>query len=369
MKYVGRYGVLGLLLILAMSPAQAANLPYRGVNLSGADFCVSNLGVPVANPCVHGSEYIWPDPTYVSGYNSRTYYVGKGMNIFRLPFNWENIQPTLGAAFNSAEQTRLTTTVAGLRATGATVLLDIHNYARGNFGNIIGSGVVTNAHFANLWSRLATLYAGDTGVWFGLMNEPHDLPSTEQWVSAANAAIVAIRATGATNKITVPGNQFTAASVWADTFYGTSNAVALLNIVDSGNNMVFEAHNYLDTDASGTVATCVNATIGSTRLAPFTTWLEANGKQGFLAEFGAGDDATCLAAINDIVTYMEAHQPAYLGFTWFAGGPTSWWGASYFTLLEEISPGVDQPQMNTLEPHLLAPASGWRPTGLRLILR
>ncbi len=49
---------------------------------------------------------------------------------------------------------------------------------------------------------------GNPKVIFGLMNEPHDLP-TENWLTAANVAIAAIRATGATNLITVPGNAFT----------------------------------------------------------------------------------------------------------------------------------------------------------------
>ncbi|MEO5726644.1 MAG: glycoside hydrolase family 5 protein, partial [Byssovorax sp.] len=250
-------------------------LPYRGVNLAGAEFAVDPSGNG-ALPGTFGVDYTYPDPQYASGYNSASYFVSKGMTTFRLPFRWERLQPTRKAVFNAAEQSRLTTTTDNLLAKGAAVVLDPHNYAR--YGtSLIGSSAVPNSDFADFWGRLASLYKSNSKVVFAIMNEPHDM-STEQWVSAANAAIAAIRATGANNLIVVPGNGWDGAHSWSQNWYGTANSTAMLQIKDPGNNYAYEVHQYLDDASSGASVNCTSSTIGSQRLAGFTSWLKANGK-------------------------------------------------------------------------------------------
>lgn len=320
-------------------------LAYRGVNLCGAEFGVDAWGVG-ALPGTFGSSYTYPHPTYASGYTSADYFVGKGVTTFRLPFRWERLEPRRGQAFDATELTRLKTTVRALLDKGAAVLLDPQNFAR--YGtSVIGSSEVPNEHFADFWGRLAIEFKANTNVLFGLINEPHDLP-TEQWVRAANAAIAAIRAQGATNLILVPGNGWTGAHAWTSSYYGTPNATALLSIVDPKNNYAFEVHQYLDTDSGGESPSCVSATIGSERMAAFTRWLRANGKRGFLGEFGGGANTTCLAAIDDMLKHVEANADVYLGWTYWAGGP--WWG-TYALSLEPRS-GTDAAQMKALLPHL-----------------
>jgi endoglucanase len=318
-------------------------LPYRGVNLAGAEFAVDTNGNGPL-PGTHGVDYIYPDPHYAVGYNSAAYFVGKGMTTFRLPFRWERLQQTRKAPFNAAEQARLTTTVDGLLAKGAAVLLDPHNYGR--YGtSVIGSGAVPNSDFADFWQRLASLYKGNSKVVFGIMNEPHDM-STEQWVGAANAAIAAIRSTGATNLIVVPGNGWDGADSWSWNWYGTPNATAMLQIKDPGNNYAYEVHQYLDDSSSGTSPNCTSSTIGSQRLAGFTNWLHANGRRGFLGEFNGGRGATCLAALDDMLKHMEANSDVWLGWTFWAAGP--WWGSD---VIEPIN-GADDVRMTMMLPHL-----------------
>src|SRR5262249_11670346 len=141
---------------------------------------------------------------------------------------------------------------------GMNVIINPHNFARyypditsfnsmqsGSVG-VIGATAVPNAAFADFWGRLANIYKTNRLVIFGLMNEPNAI-SGSQWVSAANAAIVAIRATGATNLILVPGISWTGAHSWVS----SGNSVDMLNIVDSGSNYAFEVHQYLDSDSSG----------------------------------------------------------------------------------------------------------------------
>jgi endoglucanase len=181
------------------------------------------------------------------------------------------------------------------------------------------------------------------------MNEPNTM-STDLWVADANTAIAAIRATGAKNLILVPGNAWTGAWTWLSSSYGTPNGTALLGVVDPANNFAFEVHQYLDTNGSGgNMGACVSSTIGSQRLAAFTTWLTQHGYKGFLGEFGAGTNSTCLAALDDLVKHMETHPQQWLGWTYWAAGP--WWGTSV-SAIEPNPDGSDKPQTLKLMPYL-----------------
>ena len=145
---------------------------------------------------------------------------------------------------------------------GARVVLDPHNYAR-YYDQVVGAGVPDDA-FADLWSRLAIRFGSNPLVVFGLVNEPHDLPA-EQWARAAQAAILAIRATKARNLILVPGVAWSGASV-------VGRAV-LRNAQRAGhgrrprdplNNDAFEVPPVPRiANRSGTSPDCVSRTVGS----------------------------------------------------------------------------------------------------------
>jgi endoglucanase len=227
------------------------------------------------------------------------------------------------------------------------VILNPHNFAR-YYGSPVGSSQVPNAVFADFWSKLSSKYASNANVLFNLVNEPNTMP-TEQWVSAANAAIAAIRKAGAHNTIVAPGTAWTGGASWYSSGYGTPNAVAMLAIDDPDDNVWFEAHQYLDSDASGGSGTCVSKTAGSERLAPFVKWLRDNKKKGFLGEFAGADNATCNAAITDMLSYVMSASDVLMGWTWWAGGP--WWGNYQFTL-EPTSSGAERPQWSLLAPFL-----------------
>jgi len=306
----------------------------RGVNLAGADFGSGQL------PGTYNADYTYPTRAEVD------YYMAKGMTAFRLPFLWERLQRQLTGSFDSTELGRLNDIVTYATSKGASVILDPHNYARYR-GNIVGSNALPASALADFWSKLATQFKANSRVDFGLMNEPNTMP-TEQWRDAANAAIVAIRATGAKNLILVPGNAWTGAHSWSQNWYGTPNAQALLGVVDSGNNYAFDVHQYLDGDSSGTVESCTSATIGSERMRTFTQWLRTHGKRGFLGEFGGGRNNTCSLALDDMLAHLDANADVYLGWTYWAGGP--WWGDYIYTL--EPNNGVDRPQMSVLVKHL-----------------
>jgi len=95
-------------------------------------------------------------------------------------------------------------------------------------------------------------------------------------------------------------------------------------LTDPSDKIVYEMHQYLDTDGSGTSANCVSATIGSERLAAATAWLKANKKKAILGEFAGGANSQCNSAVTDMLKYMVNNSDVWTGAIWWGGGP--WWG-------------------------------------------
>lgn len=296
-----------------------------GINLSGAEFGGSSSR--------YGWDYIYPNNAEID------YYASKSMNVIRLPFRWERLQPTIGGALDSAELSRIKSVVDYAASKGMSVILDPHDYGGYN-GNLIGSSQVPNASFAAFWSQLAGTFKDSSNVIFGLMNEPNQQSATS-WLQSANAAIAAIRQTGATQEILVPGSYWDGAASWT-----TSDNAAVIGtgIVDPARNYAIEVHQYLDTDSSGTHSTVVSASIGVERLTAITNWAQQNGVKLFLGEFGVGQDATSLTALNNMLSYMNQHGDVWQGATYWGAGP--WWGDYPYSI--EPANGADKPQMAIL---------------------
>ncbi len=120
------------------------------------------------------------------------------------------MQPSLSGGFDAAQLGYISDFVNATTGKGGYVILDPHNFAEYYGGTINGPA------FASLWSGLATTFKDNDHVVFGLMNEPRGggTISTEAWLSDAQDAMNAIRATGATNLVLVPGNYYTGAWSW-----------------------------------------------------------------------------------------------------------------------------------------------------------
>ncbi len=325
-----------LVLLSLARGVRAEPLPYTGVNFAGGEFYDPNQ-VPEPE---YGRNFVYPTEEQFR------YFAGKGMNVFRLGFRWETLQPKASEPFRPAEIERLAGVVRAATDLGLTVILNPHNYAR-YYGEPVGGEKVPIEAFADFWGRLAAEMKDNDHVWFGLVNEPYGIPATE-WLKAANAAIAAIRATGAENLILVPGTAYTGAHSWLADWYGGSNAEAMIGVIDPLDHYAYEVHQYLDDDSSGTKPEVVSATIGSERLAGFVQWCREHGKRAFLGEFGVAEGETGAAAIEDMLASMERDRDVWLGFAWWAAG--AWWGDYMFNL--EPKDGADRPQMAYLAPHL-----------------
>src|SRR5262249_9494188 len=123
--------------------------------------------------------------------------------------------------------------VSVANSAGFAVIVDLHNYCKYAVGafdadgiqtlpgvytqETFGAGVVTTAHLIDVWTKLAGLFVGNTGVIFNLMNEPHNLPITpDLWFACIQSVMDAIRATGSTQLILVPNNWGSDVNHWDD---------------------------------------------------------------------------------------------------------------------------------------------------------
>jgi len=340
-----------------------AQIKYTGVNIAGAEFGESYL------PGIYGTHYIYPTSVEID------YYISKGMNTFRLPFRWERVQQSQFAPLDATELSRMDTFVDYATAQGAYVIIEPHNFQRyypdpTNFQSseqgLVGTEV-PDAAFADLWGKLANHYKENSRVIFNLMNEPNTM-STELLVRAENAAIVAIRNTEANNLILVPGNQWSGAWAWNETWYNGANAEHMLDIVDPKANLAFEVHQYMDDDYSGSLTGISNndPMIGVKRLTNFTDWLKTHHLKGFLGEFAVANSKIGNAAdevgdevIDNMLSYLKENADVWIGWTWWAAGP--WWGEYQFTLeplnLGQSNQGPDRAAMLILQPHMVLPSS------------
>jgi endoglucanase len=318
----------GFLINGAVLPMQGFSAScLRGINLSGAEFGTRGGRID--------REYTYP------GNRTLAYFAGKGFDSIRLPFLWERLQPALMAPLDDAELDRLRAAVALARSHGMAVVLDPHNYARYD-GELVGSQKVPDAAFADFWSRLASVFANQPDIHFGLMNEPNRM-NTAQWLKAANAAVLAIRnQAGANNLVLVPGNAWSGAHSWFGALEGGSNADIMKDFEDPAHHFAFEVHQYLDSDFSGTHESCERAGDAAAALDAYTAWLRKNSYRGYLGEFGGSGDSACIRGLEAMLDIVEKNRDVWMGWSYWVAG--DWWPESEALNIQPTQAG-DRPQL------------------------
>lgn len=331
--------VTGLLASVAIVTHAVAAEPLclRGVNLSGAEYGERDG--------TYEKDYIYPSEETVR------YFASHRMNAIRLPFQWERLQPTTNERLDGAELDRLRDAVHMIRKAGLIAILDPHNYAYYDEIRIGKPGLPATA-FADFWARLAAEFADDPSVLFGLMNEPHDIPAPD-WLEAVNLSIAAIRTVGARNLVLVPGTIWTGAHSWEKDIEGGSNAKVMLGVEDPLDHYVFEFHQYMDGDFSGTHASCERADDATKAIADVSAWLRTHGKRGFLGEFGGSKQKACLAGLRSMTSRMAEDSDVWIGWTYWAAG--EWWPPEEDLNIQPHSKAVP-PQLRALAKSLEGPA-------------
>ncbi|EKM76512.1 hypothetical protein AGABI1DRAFT_115829 [Agaricus bisporus var. burnettii JB137-S8] len=291
-------------------------LKFTGVNIAGFDFGCNGDGSCTASAA-------WPPLTKYYGHDGEgqmQHFVNDdGFNTFRLPVGWQFLTGDVeGGPIVAANLAKYDDLVQACLNTGAFCIIDIHNYARWDRG-IIGQGGPTNDEFAALWSAIASKYASEERIMFGVMNEPHDVPDINAWAQSVQEVVTAIREAGATTQlILLPGNNWTS----AETFVSNGSAAALQKVTNpngSTDNLIFDVHKYLDSDNSGTHPECTTNNIDRA-WAPLADWLRENKRQAINTETGGGNTDSCVQFMCQQVAYQAANSDVYLGFVgWGAG--------------------------------------------------
>lgn len=236
------------------------------------------------------------------------------------------------------------------------VILDLHNFGRYSFDGgttqtVVGSSPsLTKEHLGNLWARLAKEFKDYTCIWgYDIMNEPYSMDASNPWQTIAQAVIDSIRKYDTVTPIIISGNEFSSSLHWQEYSDG------LRNLVDPSDNLIFQAHLYLDKDCSGNYAKSydeegVTAQTGVERATPFVSWLKKYNLRGIMGEYGVPDNETrYLTALENLISYLKQNGVAG---TYWSAGPR--WGTYPLSVQPTDNYSKDRPQMSVLEKYTCA---------------
>jgi hypothetical protein len=189
------------------------------------------------------------------------------------------------------------------------------------------------------------------------------------WKAISQSVLNAIRVNQDDKLVLIPGDSWSSANRWISV-HGPAAWIQ-----DPANNFAYEAHQYFDSDESGTYRLSYDAelarnadllNVGKTRVSHFLGWCESNRVRGIVDEFGIPyNDPRWAAVLDNFLGVLDA--AGMDGAYWAAG---EWWPV---TDLLSIQPTAnftqDRPQMATLQAHLgggyLTPLSAASPTVAR----
>lgn len=335
----------------------ATGVPLHGANLVGMEgtfaFDAKAGPIPDVEYAVHSTSII-------------DYLASRDVNVLRFVFSWERMQAALGGPIPAAssgnyktyfdDYMRIVDYATNVKSM-TVIVTPWQTTAEGGSaggarwrGEVVGGTTVTNAHFADFWSKMATIFKGRPRVALGLITEPNQV-DTMAWFGSAQVAISAIRKTGFDGDIYVPGNGWTAAGTWEDDWYDAaspkhSNAYGWLNargvgkpLSDPLKKLVVEVHTYADDEAGGSSATVVSKTITRQRISKLVTWAKTNHLKVFIGEIGMYAQAPNASANwLDFAQYLNENADTVIGYAWWACGKPGWWddvaanGGGHFSL-------------------------------------
>lgn len=326
------------------APAPAPTTPVvsdgKGIDLVGVNFG-SGVFDPSNVPGIYNKGYTFADESYYKRHSAL------GFKLVRLGFLWERVQPKLGTELDAAEMGRIKQSLDYAQKYGIKVILDMHNYYR-YYGKVINSPEVPRAQFAETWRKIALQVSKHPALYgYGLMNEPYNT-GNNLWPQTAQAAGQAIRKIDPTTWIMVAGDRYSSAFHWQK--YNTQ----LINdpwMRDPKNNLVYEAHQYLDYDYSGTYTNRSETfapMLGVERVKPWVEWLKKNKLRGYLGEHGIPDfSPSAVVATDNLLAYLSENC---IPSSYWAAGPR--WGENIMAL--DVASGKHRPQLAPLQKHAAA---------------
>jgi endoglucanase len=313
--------------------SQRNGLNHVSMNLGA----FNRAGGPVA-----GTDY----PTYSD--RLLDWYAAKNVTSVRFLFTWEAVQPVLGGPVPSPDPgyaeywASLVDVLGRLLNRGMYVILAPWQYNPNSDDTdiVYDNSPFAAADFADFWGKFASAINGVTGadqrVAFDLMNEPHTQAesgdragdigiSITDWFACAQAAINAIRATGATNAVLVPGMAYTA----AESFTTNGSSTAWLALNDPLNNLAVTVHCYSGLGSA-------SSTVLSDACIALVAWARANGIKVNVGEIAldAGPNGRpthrstlpiAQAQWADWGAFCAANTDVLTGWNWWANSTPGWW--------------------------------------------
>ena len=254
------------------------------------------------------------DGYHYDGESSLDYLAGRGWTNVWLPIRWERIQPTLEGALDATELGLITDYLDAAQSAGLDVTLDLHNFGLyytggGTAGAASATGTrtaLTSAGLVDVWERIMGSAIGSHAALsaVSIMCEPQSTGGLTRavWRTASQNTVTAIRAINTDVTVYVSGWDWSSLEFWSS----TEGASGWISTDTSDPNLYYEAHHYWDNGEggaySGTYGSYVTAAEGAgysagsysdalqnrvmTKLADWKAWLDSNGVQGFVGEYG-----------------------------------------------------------------------------------
>lgn len=314
-------------------------VPLRGVDQDGTEY-----------ECISGGVFDGP-ATLANIAVLQTW----AINIVRLPINeqcWLGINSLPSGISSSTYQTTIINYINLLTANNIAVIFDLQWAAPGTTQATMLTPMPDSDHAGAFWTSAATALMGNSSVIFDLFNEPYpdsNQDTTAAWTclsvggtcpgvsySAASmqSLVNAIRTTGATNIIMVPGVQFT----------NTLSQWLTYKPTDSLNNIAASWHSYA-TEGCNT-STCWNSQVKPV----------ANSVPLIVGEIGEND---CQGIYIDVLMpWLDANAGSrYLGWAW-----NTYNCSSFPALISDYTTGTPTAFGIDFRNHLLALAGRPIPT-------
>jgi hypothetical protein len=223
-----------------------------GIHVNGGEFGAPS-GTVARTPFSNVNRGTYDVDWHYDSQATFDHLASRGLRQVVIPFRWERVQPQPGGPLESTELGRLRAAIGRAVAAGLSVVPMVANYGAywlhdpqtgSGIRRAIGTPQISIAQYADLWNRLSLRLRAVSGIAaYGLMREPIGQPGRKNrdqakvWEQASQAAVDAIRRTGDTRLLWVPGYRYSNAQNWPDQHPARW-------IADPANNHVYEAHHY-----------------------------------------------------------------------------------------------------------------------------
>ena len=234
-----------------------------------------------------------------------------GFKTVRIPVRWSN-HASYAAPYtiDPAFMARVEQVVGQARTAGLKVILNMHHY-EDPAGNIFTDPAGQTARLAGMWKQIAARFAAqpDSGLWFELLNEPHQNLTNANLLATLEPALAEVRATNRTRPVVIGGGGWSGVGSLATLpLPNDAYLVVTFHTYDPFNFTHQGATWITPTPPMGTTFGSANDLAELDRnVAAVRDFMTRTGRPVFLGEFGANDPIP----IDQRANYYRTLRTAY----------------------------------------------------------